>query len=1125
MISLVISFLAVSTAAANCGVHGKIKGSNKKVIANPNAQDPCECEEACDSSGALFWSLKYKSARNVCKCFTEAFPNDSSRKLKLKETGNTHRAGKIAPKQCGKTINHNGAVIQRVILKSACECEAACIAKDGCEAWTHVPNSKVWPANTCFFRARCTNDICGFNPNFVEAGQKSGEVEKHCGKHINHNGQVIKRVILESECECEKACTAEDGCEAWTYVPDSNIWPKKTCFFRKRCTNGICGFNPNFVEVGQYSGELELETECGKHLNHNGQVIKRVILESECECEKACEGEKACEAWTYVPDSNIWPKKTCFFRKRCTNGICGFNPNFVEKGQFSGELERAKPTQCCSGKLVDGRVQFDTCCPRGLVSNIAGRLTDAEKARQNAFTGTYEECIAWGKDKYGAGVGYVKFDDASNKCELYYIGACQSGVLTEECPAVDPVPQPTPKPTAQGNQCCSGKLVDGRVKYDTCCPRGLVSSLGRLSDGEKARQNAFTGSYEECIAWGKSTYGKGVGYVKYDNAANKCELYWIGTCPSGQTSAQCPAVDPVPQPTPKPTAARLTLKPTSKTQGNQCCSGKLYDGRVQYDGCCPRGLVSSLGRLSNEEKNRQYEFKGTYEQCIAWGKSKYGVGVGYVKFDDASDKCELFWIGACPSGQTAEQCPNVDPVPEPTSAPTQGNQCCSGKLVDARVEYDTCCPRGLVSGLGRLSTGETARQNSFTGSYEECIAWGKSKYGAGVGYVKYDGAANKCELYWIGSCQSGQTAEQCPAVDPVPQPTAKPTLATARPSAAPQPTPKPTAATPKPSVAATPKPSACNKQAVRKPNMRKLVSVSGAERTHADYWKEQCASIKTENVEFIAMITGNVIDYFKPKAGKTVCEMLTTGQSHQWSSDAENWVTPDGYGNQLGGSTAGWINANREVCDKRVMVNGWGMPYGAGIQTGTTGGHGSNDYSARQSGDVNAWANSFEIWYSVAPCNRQAVNKVGGVKVVDVAGTTLTHKDFWAAECQKIPADAKYISLVMGDVTDYFKPRPGSSFCDLMTIPNKHMWSSNPDANNWVNVDTYGNQLGGSTAQWTSDNAEVCDKRSFLSGWGMPYPAGQKTGTSGGHGSNSYAARWTLVNGWSNPFSVFYHKQ
>jgi len=338
-----------------------------------------------------------------------------------------------------------------------------------------------------------------------------------------------------------------------------------------------------------------------------------------------------------------------------------------------------------------------------------------------------------------------------------------------------------------------------------------------------------------------------------------------------------------------------------------------------------------------------------------------------------------------------------------------------------------------------------------------------------------------------------------------------------------QPTAKPPTA--QPTVQATPRPTVCNKQAVLKSGGKLVADVLGSGRNDVDYWTEQCAKIPN-NAWYISMNMGDVVDYFKPRDGKTFCEMLTVPNSHMWSSDAASWKVIDTYGNQLGGSTAGWINDNREACDKRSMINGWGMPYGKDIATGTSGGHGSSDYNQRYT-NVNGWGNGFKIfWYGPAtpsptPCNKQPVLKQGGILLSDVAGNALTHVDFWKTECARIPSSAKYISMNMGNVVDYYKPRDGKSFCDLLTVPNAHMWSS--DAANWMIVETYGNQLGGSSAGWLNDNREECDKRSMLNGWGMPYPAGQATGTSGGHGSSDYNQRYTNVNGWGNAFKIFYY--
>ncbi|CAJ1429029.1 unnamed protein product [Effrenium voratum] len=61
-----------------------------------------------------------------------------------------------------------------------------------------------------------------------------------------------------------------------------------------------------------------------------------------------------------------------------------------------------------------------------------------------------------------------------------------------------------------------------------------------------------------------------------------------------------------------------------------------------------------------------------------------------------------------------------------------------------------------------------------------------------------------------------------------------------------------------------------------------------------------------------------------------------------------------------------------------------------------------------------------------------------------------THHDAknWARKCHAVPSGTQYVKLVMGEVTDYFKPSVGYSFCDMLTSYDKHLFSN--DAENWA---------------------------------------------------------------------------
>eukprot|EP00966_Prymnesium_polylepis_P268622 6205551-Prymnesium_polylepis.1 len=67
-------------------------------------------------------------------------------------------------------------------------------------------------------------------------------------------------------------------------------------------------------------------------------------------------------------------------------------------------------------------------------------------------------------------------------------------------------------------------------------------------------------------------------------------------------------------------------------------------------------------------------------------------------------------------------------------------------------------------------------------------------------------------------------------------------------------------------------------------------------------------------------------------AGYTLCDMLSSWEKHDWSSDSVTWVTPDHLTGQMGGSAKGWP-VNHVTGDSRDYLSFWG----SGIVQGMSG--------------------------------------------------------------------------------------------------------------------------------------------------------------------------------------------
>ena len=91
------------------------------------------------------------------------------------------------------------------------------------------------------------------------------------------------------------------------------------------------------------------------------------------------------------------------------------------------------------------------------------------------------------------------------------------------------------------------------------------------------------------------------------------------------------------------------------------------------------------------------------------------------------------------------------------------------------------------------------------------------------------------------------------------------------------------------------------------------------------------------------------------------------------------------------------------------------------------------------------------------------------------------------SDCDELDkSNALYLKLVMGNVTDYFKPDKDYTYCDMLKSHNKHLWSY--DGENWERpvyrrlIDSR-RWLGGGSEKGGFQN-RTWDKRETLSFWG-----------------------------------------
>eukprot|EP00419_Tripos_fusus_P004579 CAMPEP_0172671038 /NCGR_PEP_ID=MMETSP1074-20121228/10661_1 /TAXON_ID=2916 /ORGANISM="Ceratium fusus, Strain PA161109" /LENGTH=233 /DNA_ID=CAMNT_0013488023 /DNA_START=38 /DNA_END=739 /DNA_ORIENTATION=+ len=76
-------------------------------------------------------------------------------------------------------------------------------------------------------------------------------------------------------------------------------------------------------------------------------------------------------------------------------------------------------------------------------------------------------------------------------------------------------------------------------------------------------------------------------------------------------------------------------------------------------------------------------------------------------------------------------------------------------------------------------------------------------------------------------------------------------------------------------------------------------------------WKRRCQRVP-EGTIMLKLTMGDFVDYFKPTGRHSLCDMLTSHNKHQWSSDGITWVQPDYSTGHLGGSAKNWPKDGRE---------------------------------------------------------------------------------------------------------------------------------------------------------------------------------------------------------------------
>jgi len=91
-------------------------------------------------------------------------------------------------------------------------------------------------------------------------------------------------------------------------------------------------------------------------------------------------------------------------------------------------------------------------------------------------------------------------------------------------------------------------------------------------------------------------------------------------------------------------------------------------------------------------------------------------------------------------------------------------------------------------------------------------------------------------------------------------------------------------------------------------------------------------------------------------------------------------------------------------------------------------------------------------------------------------------KGNWVYDADVFTGRVGVMRVNMGNVKDYFKPKPGYTFKQMLISYENHLWSDNPKEN-FIAPNYYHTHLGGSQANWPKTTI-TGDNRKYLSFWG-----------------------------------------
>lgn len=169
-----------------------------------------------------------------------------------------------------------------------------------------------------------------------------------------------------------------------------------------------------------------------------------------------------------------------------------------------------------------------------------------------------------------------------------------------------------------------------------------------------------------------------------------------------------------------------------------------------------------------------------------------------------------------------------------------------------------------------------------------------------------------------------------------------------------------------------------------------LFSNPGNIRAEKAFLQTQCEKIP-DGAKFLKITMGEVVDYFKPLPGESMCDLLTKPQHHKWSKDGKTWVRPsilhnNGPQGSWWGGSDDWYPKTNIPGDERRYLSFWGTTW-----RGNAGGCCSKEYNTGET----AWHQAYKLY----TCSSSGMAAPKARHLTLPEGTmVMAHKDLKVAE-------------------------------------------------------------------------------------------------------------------------------